>query len=73
MPSIHVQRTPEGTAAALLPGPNLLLVAGTHRNMSAVNETETVTDTAELDTAELDMAELTSPTCRVHFRKRPQV
>jgi hypothetical protein len=41
--------------------------------MSAVNETETVTDTAELDTAELDMAELTSPTCRVHFRKRPQV
>ena len=52
MLSNHVQRTPEGAAAALLPGPNFLLVAGTHRNMSAVNETETVIGAAvnEIDT-----------------------
>jgi hypothetical protein len=46
MPSNHVQRTLKGAAAALLPGPDFLLVAGTHRNMSAVNETETVTEGA---------------------------
>ena len=48
MPSNHVQRAPEGAAAALLPGLDFSSSAGTHRNLSAVNETETVTDTALL-------------------------
>ena len=37
MLSNHVQRTPEGAAAALLLGPDFLSSTGTHRNLSAVS------------------------------------